>query len=135
MFAISLIHGIVLYCSDPSWTQTTWLQTYYLVTHYRLGKQIRDDSTTKLFKVGKLVNFLKSPNKAKTTKEATTKTPNYLFSHCVWIMVFLNIFLLPESKLFFLTLVIILTYTQSFLQTSQFSLQVLDEAMNHAHHL
>lgn len=47
----------------------------------------------------------------------------------------LNIFLLPESKLFFLTLVIILAYTQSFLQTSQFNLQVLDEAMNHAHHL
>lgn len=47
----------------------------------------------------------------------------------------LNIFLLPESKLFLLTVVIILTYTQSFLQTSQFYLQVLDEAMNHAHNL
>lgn len=46
-----------------------------------------------------------------------------------------NIFLLPESKLFLLTLAIILTYTQSFLQTSQFYLQVLDEAMNHAHNL
>lgn len=132
MFATSLTHWTVLYYSDPSWTQTTWLQTYYLVTHYRLGKQIHDDSTAKLFKRGKLVNSLKSINKPKTTKKSTTKIPNCLFSHRVKILV-LNILLLPESKLFFLTLVIILIYTQSFLQTSQFYLQVLDEAINHAH--
>lgn len=67
-------------------------------------------------------------------KKSTSKTPNYLFSHCMKIMV-LNIFLCQRVKLFLLTLVIILTYTQSFLQTSQFYLYMLDEAMNRALHL